>query len=130
MNTYIRRLSCLILAATVALPWALVARGQGVPPALGPARGASEPDRVVKAYPVVASQADAVLRQLGERFPASSGVKITYDPRTSQILAIAPRGVQEQIAAALQMDRGGQADAGPVMAPVPQPAQGSAGRGP
>src|SRR5262245_55004328 len=131
MNIRTGRLLCFFLAATAAFPCINTAHGQGMPPA-AVSRAASE-DKVVRAYSVQPSALDSVLRQLGERFPASSGVRITHDPRTAQILVIAPQAVQEQVAAILQPERGqGSAPAAGTSAahPAAQNAPNTAPRGP
>jgi type II secretion system protein D len=129
MNIRIRRLLGLFLAAAVAFPWTTIARGQGAAPNLGAARAANEPDKVVRAYQVAPAAMDSVMRQLGERFPQTSGITITHDPRSAQIVVIAPRGVQDQIAAMLAPERNGQA-APNVSAGNAQPAQSNVARGP
>jgi general secretion pathway protein D len=130
MNIRIRRLLGLFLAAAVAFPWTTIARGQGAAPNLGPARAANDPDKIVRAYQLSPASMDSVLRQLAERFPESSGVKITHDPRSAQIVVIAPRTVQDQITAMLAPERNGQPAAPSISAGNTQPAQSNAARGP
>lgn len=130
MNIRIRRLLGLFLASAVAFPWTTIARGQGAAPNLGPARAANEPDKIVRAYQLSPASMDSVLRQLAERFPESSGVKITHDPRSAQIVVIAPRIVQDQITAMLAPERNGQPAAPSISSGNTQPAQSNAGRGP
>jgi type II secretion system protein D len=123
-----RRLG-LLLAIAAALPWTTIARGQGAAPSLGAAR-ANEPDKIVRAYQVAPAAMDSVLRQLAERFPETSGVKITHDPRSAQIVVLAPRSVQDQVAAMLAPQPSGQPTGPSVPAASSQLAQSNAARGP
>ncbi len=45
---------------------------------------------------------DDVTKQLAERFPASTGVRISPDARTSQILIVASPAIQQQVAELMQ----------------------------
>ncbi|HTQ38122.1 MAG TPA: secretin N-terminal domain-containing protein [Pirellulales bacterium] len=67
--------------------------------------GRSDQDEVVRAYTVVPpATLEQVCQQLTKRFPASTGVRISPDERTSQILVVAPAAIQEQVGALLQGD--------------------------
>ncbi len=98
-----RQLSFLIVTAAMALA------------------GASQVRAQVKAYPVAPTNADAVVRQLHQQFPDSSGVGITYDPRTSQVLVVGPPAVQNQVAQMLPPAPAGETPMQPV-GPAPTPA--------
>jgi type II secretion system protein D len=52
---------------------------------------------IVKGYPVNATQIDKLADALGKQFPASMGVRIAPDTRTSQLVVIAPEDVHRQI---------------------------------
>ncbi len=75
----------------------------------------------VKAYQVAPNTAEATLKQLNQRFPDSSGVHITYDPRTSQVLVVGSDTVQPQIAEFLQPCAAGES---PIQNVRPAPAAG------
>ena len=98
-----RQLSFLIVTAAMALA------------------GASQVRAQVKAYPVAPTNADTVVRQLHQQFPDSSGVGITYDPRTSQVLVVGPPAVQNQVAQMLPPAPAGETPMQPV-SPAPTPA--------
>src|SRR5438128_128782 len=87
MTNRIYRPFCIVLATAATLYCVRFAISQSVPQAT-PAGRTNEPDKVVRAYRVPDSNVEEVLRRLAEKFPASSGVRITRDPRSSQILAI------------------------------------------
>ncbi len=55
----------------------------------------------VKGYPVEADKMDAFAEDLQKQFPASRGVRIATDTRTSQLIVIAPVEIHEQIQAYL-----------------------------
>ena len=98
----------MILAVATMLPFGQVAMAQN--PTMAPAARTGEPDKVVRAYPVPNSRVDAILQRLTDQFPETSGVRITHDPRTGQILAIAPPAAQEQIAALIAAEKMGGAE--------------------
>lgn len=79
---------------------------------------------VVRGYAVPADQADTVTRELQERFPAASGVRIANDPRTGQVIVVAPESTQQQIAELLNApaDASGPTQATPSQPDAGQPA--------
>jgi hypothetical protein len=84
----IRRLNLLAIVP-VLLAFSLTARAQNAAPTpvnQAPPAG----DGSIRAYAVPPGSIDEVLRKLGERYPASSGVRFIHDARTSQILAFGP----------------------------------------
>ena len=72
---------------------------------------------VVKSYRV-SGDLDRIANQLRTRYPNGSGVRIATDPRTQQLLVIAPPALQQRIAQELS----GQAPQPAATAPVRQPA--------
>lgn len=104
MSTRLCRRFSLVLAFAATLTVAQIANGQGVP-SPAPSARPNEPDKVVRAYPVANSTVADVMHRLTEKFPLTSGVRITHDPRSSQILVIAPPAVQEQIAKLIASDK-------------------------
>ena len=103
MRIRIQRGLWLILTMATMLPLGRYASAQN--PTMAPAARTSEPDKVVRAYPVPNSRVDAILQRLTDQFPETSGVRITHDARTGQILAIAPPAAQEQIAAMIAAEK-------------------------
>ena len=51
----------------------------------------------VKGYPVIPSQVEAIAAELARRFPASMGVRVVPDMRTSQVVVIGPEAVHQQV---------------------------------
>ncbi|HZZ27228.1 MAG TPA: secretin N-terminal domain-containing protein, partial [Pirellulales bacterium] len=84
-----------------------IAAGQDAPTLTSPSsavnRASGEQDQIVRAYTVSPpATLDEVVQRLTKQFPPNSGVRISPDGRTSQILVIAPSTVQEQVSAILQ----------------------------
>ena len=94
LRKHLRRFCYLALSAVLALPWIYQAQAL--------AQTAADSSKMVKAYSVAPAAAAATLRQLNQRYPESSGVRITYDSRTSQVLVVAPPELQQQVADFLQ----------------------------
>ena len=103
LRNLMRRLSLLLVTAAITLAGAVQAQAQ------------------VKAYPVAPTNAEAVVRQLNQKFPDTSGVRITYDPRTSQVLVVGPPAVQNQVAELLPPPPAGEL---PVQSVAPAQIQG------
>ncbi|HEY2826421.1 MAG TPA: secretin N-terminal domain-containing protein, partial [Pirellulales bacterium] len=121
----------LAVAITAVLPCAQNALAQVVPPSAVASPGAAVPtrqDQVVRAYAVAPANLDQVAQQISARFPASMGVRISPDTRTSQILVVAPPAVHQQIAALMQTINNPVSDKLPESQPTI--AQNAAGRGP
>jgi general secretion pathway protein D len=59
---------------------------------------------IVQAYGVPPDSSDAVLSALKAKFPPDTGVRLSYDARTSQLLVVAAPNVQEQVAGILQAE--------------------------
>ncbi len=74
---------------------------------------------VVKGYPVNATKIDTLTAELQQQFPASMGVRIAPDTRTSQLVIIAPTEVHTQIDAYLRRTPGALAgNVPPAASPV------------
>jgi general secretion pathway protein D len=96
----------LAMAITAIGPCAQIAIAQVIEPAASgndaaaTAGAGQRQDQIVRAYAVTPpSSIDQVAQQLAQRFPPSTGVRISPDTRTSQILVVAPPAIQQQIAA-------------------------------
>ncbi len=80
---------------------------------------------VVKSYRV-SGNLEGAAEQLRQRFPASSGARIATDPRTRQLLVIAPPELQQRVAATLAgLNATGQNGASSEATPPPAAARGA-----
>jgi type II secretion system protein D len=59
---------------------------------------------IVQAYGVPPDSSDTTLAALKAKFPPETGIRLSYDARTSQLLVVAAPNVQEQVAAILQAE--------------------------
>ena len=51
----------------------------------------------VKGYQVAPAQVEAIAAELARRFPATMGVRVVPDTRTSQVVVIGPAAVHQQV---------------------------------
>ena len=74
------------------------------PAASSPAAKSLDPVRspVVRNYPVAASKLDQTLEEIRKTFPPPTGARIAADPRSSQLLVVAPEEIQRRIAQTLR----------------------------
>ena len=65
-----------------------------------PSQASSAPQAAgnrVKGYRVIPSQVEAIAAELARRFPASTGVRVVPDTRTSQVVVIGTEAVHQQV---------------------------------
>ena len=95
-------------------------------PGVDPARDGPEPNQVV-GYPVSGQPLDVVAAQLREQYAPSTGVRIATDPRSQQLIVMAPPSIQREIAERFTTNLGqpaGRAADAPPQQRGPQPGPG------
>ena len=72
----------------------------------------------VKVYSIAPGRLEAVAAAVEQAYPSGSGVRVVPDPRTGQLLIVAPPDLQQSIAQQIERERGGKA-AVEIASPAP-----------